>query len=93
MKRKKIAKILTMLMTVTMVTGLCPSTLLAVTGSDVAKDGTYSATKPVVKDQEEDSEDEWTEYDVTVNLTVKDGKSQILLLHRPVDLNLKVKHF
>lgn len=52
---------------------LCPVTAFAVTGSKVAEDGTYMATGHVTQTEDDDPED-WREYDVTVSLTVKDGK-------------------
>ena len=60
MKRKSLAKILTMTMIASIVTSLCPATLYAATGSEVAKDGTYTSTKTVVNDLEND--DEWENY-------------------------------
>ena len=50
-----------------------PTSAFAVTGSQVAADGTYSSTAHVTR-TEEDADDEWNEYDVNVTLTVKDGK-------------------
>lgn len=50
-----------------------PTSAFAVTGSQVAADGTYSSTAHVTR-TEEDTDDEWDEYDVNVKLTVKDGK-------------------
>jgi len=48
------------------------STVFAASGSVVAKDGTYTATKHVVNNP--DDENDWDEYDVEVSLTVSDGK-------------------
>ena len=74
MKRKKLmTKVLPAIMAASMVMSLAPTTAFAVTGSQVAKDGTYTATSHVVK-TEEDSDDEWDEYDVEVAVSVKDGK-------------------
>lgn len=56
-----------------MVVGLCPSTIFAATGSQTAKDGTYIKTAHVTR-TEDDSDDEWEEYDVEVSLKVEDGK-------------------
>lgn len=47
MKKKSLAKILTMTMIASIVTSLCPATLYAATGSEVAKEGTYTSTKHV----------------------------------------------
>ncbi|MEE0258677.1 MAG: hypothetical protein UD035_03710 [Coprococcus comes] len=38
-------KAMTMAVAMSMVAGLCPSTVFAASGSVVAKDGTYTATK------------------------------------------------
>lgn len=55
-----------------MVVGMCPSVpSFAVSGSEIAKDGTYTDTTHVVNDP--DNEEEWEEYDVTVNLVVENG--------------------
>lgn len=43
------------------------------TGSQTAKDGTYIKTAHVTR-TEDDSDDEWEEYDVEVSLKVEDGK-------------------
>ena len=65
-------KAMTMAVAMSMVAGLCPSTVFAASGSEVAKDGTYTATKHVVNNP--DDENDWDEYDVEVSLTVSDGK-------------------
>ena len=65
-------KAMTMAVAMSMVAGLCPSTAFAASGSVVAKDGTYTATKHVVNNP--DDENDWDEYDVEVSLTVSDGK-------------------
>lgn len=65
-------KAMTMAVAMSMVAGLCPSTVFAASGSVVAKDGTYTATKHVVNNP--DDENDWDEYDVEVSLTVSDGK-------------------
>lgn len=52
-----------------------PTTAFAVTGAQVAADGTYTATAHVTRTAEDDTnEDDWDEYDVEVSLTVADGK-------------------
>ena len=73
MKKKNITtKAMTMAVAMSMVAGLCPSTVFAATGSEVAKDGVYKSTKHVVNNPED--ENAWTEYDVQVKLTVENGK-------------------
>ena len=67
-------KAMTMAVAMSMVAGLCPSTVFAASGSEVAADGTYTKTAHVTRIESEDSDDEWNEYDVEVSLTVKDGK-------------------
>ena len=71
-KRVK-TKAMAMAVAAAMAVDLCPVTAFAVTGSKVAEDGTYTATGHVTQTEEDDPED-WGEYDVTVSLTVKDGK-------------------
>ena len=74
MKKKNITtKAMTMAVAMSMVAGLCPSTVFAATGSEVAKDGVYTSTKHVTRTQE-DVDDEWNEYDVQVDLKVENGK-------------------
>ena len=73
MKKKNITtKAMTMAVAMSMVAGLYPSTVFAATGSEVAKDGVYTSTKHVVNNPED--ENDWTEYDVQVKLTVENGK-------------------
>lgn len=73
MKKKDIAtKVVTTAVAMTIVAGMCPATVFAATGSEVAKDGVYVATKHVVNNP--DDENDWTEYDVQVKLTVENGK-------------------
>ena len=69
-KNELINKTLAGLMIAAMTAGVCPTTAFAVTGGQVAKDDTYSKTVTVKADAYQDFED----YDVTVSLTVKDGK-------------------
>lgn len=74
MKRKILAqKFLAFALTASVVAGMSPTSAFAVTGSQVAADGTYTSTAHVTR-TEDDSDDEWNEYDVKVSLTVKDGK-------------------
>ena len=68
-------KAMTMAVAMSMVAGLCPSTVFAASGSEVAADGTYRKSAHVTRTTEDDAnEEEWDEYDVEVSLTVKDGK-------------------
>lgn len=74
MKRKILAqKILTFALTASVTATMFPTSAFAVTDSQMAADGTYSSTAHVTR-TEEDTDDEWDEYDVNVKLTVKDGK-------------------
>ncbi len=74
MKRKILAqKILTFALTASVTATMFPTSAFAVTGSQVAADGTYSSTAHVTR-TEDDVDDEWDEYDVNVTMTVKDGK-------------------
>lgn len=74
-KNELINKTLAGLMIAAMTAGTFPTTAFAVTGGQVAKDGTYTATAHVTRTAEDDTnEDEWDEYDIDVSLTVKDGK-------------------
>ena len=74
MKNKEMkVKAMSMAVAMSMVIGLCPSTIFAATGSQTAKDGTYTKTAHVTR-TEDDSDDEWEEYDVEVSLKVEDGK-------------------
>lgn len=76
MKRKILAqKILTFALTASVTATMFPTSAFAVTGSQVAADGTYISTAHVSRNENaEANEDEWEEYDVEVSLTVKDGK-------------------
>ena len=76
MKNKEMkVKAMSMAVAMSMVVGLCPSTIFAATGSQTAKDGTYTKTAHVARTTEDDeNEDEWNEYDVEVSLKVEDGK-------------------
>lgn len=74
-KNELINKTLAGLMIAAMTAGVCPTTAFAVTGGQVAKDGTYKATARVSRTAEDDENDaEWDEYEVEVSLTVEDGK-------------------
>lgn len=76
MKRKILAqKFLTFALTASVTATMFPTSAFAVTGSQVATDGTYISTAHVSRNEDaEANEDEWEEYDVEVSLTVKDGK-------------------
>ena len=67
-------KAMTMAVAMSMVAGLCPSTVFAASENEVAADGTYTKTAHVTRIESIDSDDEWNEYDVEVSLTVKNGK-------------------
>lgn len=71
MKRKILAqKFLAFALTASVVAGMSPTSAFAVTGSQVAADGTYTSTAHVTDEKEEG----WSEYNVSVSLAVKDGK-------------------
>lgn len=76
MKRKILAqKFLTFALTASVTATMFPTSAFAVTGSQVAADGTYISTAHVTRNEDAAAnEDEWEEYDVEVSLTVKDGK-------------------
>ncbi|MGN0351705.1 MAG: FMN-binding protein [Roseburia sp.] len=71
-KNEMRARVLSAIMTGTMVVSLCPSAAFAVSGDAVAKDGTYQKTVTVVNDSED--EDDWENYDLNISLTVTEGK-------------------
>ena len=72
MKKNVETKVITIMMAASMAASICPVSAWAVTGDKVAKDDTYvSSTKPVNSAK---SDDEWSDYDVTVSLTVENGK-------------------
>lgn len=73
MKRKILAqKILTFALTASVTATLFPTSAFAVTGSQVAADGTYTGAG-IVKAAEDD-DNEWNEYDISVSVGVQDGK-------------------
>ncbi|MGN0204933.1 MAG: FIVAR domain-containing protein [Coprococcus sp.] len=73
-KKELMNKTLVGLIVASMTAGFCPTTAFAVTGGQVAEDGVYTKTATVARTQEdEDDENEWNEYDVTVSLKVEDG--------------------
>ena len=66
-----------------MAVDLCPVTAFAVTGEQVAADGTYkSGTTHVTRIAGVDDEDEWDEYDISVDFTVKDGIFQNITVNK-----------
>ena len=72
MKKKEMkTKVMAVAMSATMAASICPAVpAMAVTKDQVAKDGTYTSTKHVTDEQEE----EWSEYDVNVSVQVSGGK-------------------
>lgn len=79
MKRKILAqKFLAFALTASVTATMFPTSAFAVTGSQVAADGTYISTAHVTDEKEEG----WNEYNVSVSLAVKDGKiSNISVTH------------
>ena len=72
MKRKILAqKILTFALTASVTATMFPTSAFAVTGSQVAADGTYTSTAHVINDSED--EDNWNAYDVDVSIKVENG--------------------
>ena len=76
MKNKEMkVKAMSMAVAMSMVVGLCPSTIFAAENTQAVKDGIYTKTAHVARTAEDDeNEDEWNEYDVEVSLKVEDGK-------------------
>lgn len=73
MKRKILAqKFLTFALTASVTATMFPTSAFAVTGSQVAADGTYTGAG-IVKAAEDD-DNEWNEYDISVSVGVQDGK-------------------
>ena len=78
-KRKFVKKLLSSALAVSMAASLFPVSALAVTGSEIAADGTYSASVSIAEAYEEavvwqsEDEDDWEDYTITVELTVEDG--------------------
>lgn len=72
-KRVRI-KAMAMAVAAAMAVELCPVTAFAVTGDQVAADGTYSKTAHVSRTSEDDeNEDIWSEYNVKVSITSAEG--------------------
>ena len=65
-------KAMTMAVAMSMVAGLCPSTVFAANSEDVAKvqDGTYTGTAECTPDGDAD----FDEYNLSISVTIKDGK-------------------
>lgn len=65
-------KAMTMAVAMSMVAGLCPSTVFAANSEDVAKvqDGTYTGTAKCTPDADTD----FDEYNLSLSVTIKDGK-------------------
>lgn len=75
MNNKRVrTKAMAMAVAAAMAVELCPVTAFAVTGDQVAADGTYTSTAQVNRDRAADVDDDWADYGVSVELTVKDGK-------------------
>ena len=75
MNNKRVrTKAMAMAVAAVMAVELCPVTAFAVTGEQVAADGTYTSTAQVNRDPAADVDDDWADYGVSVELTVKDGK-------------------
>ena len=64
-------KAMTMAVAMSMVAGLCPSTVFAANSEDVAKvqDGTYTGTAECTPDEYE----EFEKYDLSVEVTIENG--------------------
>ena len=75
MNNKRVrTKAMVMAVAAAMAVELCPVTAFAVTGDQVAADGTYSKTAHVSRTSEDDeNEDIWSEYNVKVSITSAEG--------------------
>lgn len=75
MNNKRVrTKAMAMAVAAAMAVELCPVTAFAVTGDQVAADGTYSKTAHVSRTSEDDeNEDIWSEYNVKVSITSAEG--------------------
>ena len=75
MNNKRVrTKAMAMAVAAAMAVELCPVTAFAVTGEQVAADGTYSKTAHVSRTSEDDeNEDIWSEYNVKVSITSAEG--------------------
>lgn len=75
MNNKRVrTKAMAMAVAAAMAVELCPVTAFAVTGDQVAADGTYSKTAHISRTSEDDeNEDIWSEYNVKVSITSAEG--------------------
>ena len=75
MNNKRVrTKAMAMAVAAAMAVELCPVTAFAVTGDQVAADGTYSKTAHVSRTSEDDeNEDIWSKYNVKVSITSAEG--------------------
>ena len=75
MNNKRVrTKAMAMAVAAAMAVELCPVTAFAVTGDQVAADGTHSKTAHVSRTSEDDeNEDIWSEYNVKVSITSAEG--------------------
>ena len=82
MNKKRVrTKAMAMAVAAAMAVELCPVTAFAVTGDQVAADGTYTNTATVNRTaQDDEDENEWDPYGVSVSLTVKDGKFEDIMV-------------
>ncbi len=82
MNNKRVrTKAMAMAVAAAMAVELCPVTAFAVTGDQVAADGTYTNTATVNRTaQDDEDENEWDPYGVSVSLTVKDGKFEDIMV-------------
>lgn len=76
MNNKRVrTKAMAMAVAAAMAVELCPVTAFAVTGEQVTADGTYTSTAQVNRTaQDDEDENGWDPYGISVSLTVKDGK-------------------
>ena len=67
-------KAMTMAVAMSMVAGLCPSTVFAANSEDVSKvqDGTYTGTAKCTPNEDQD----FDEYDLSVDVTIENGVIQ-----------------
>ena len=73
-------KAMTMAVAMSMVAGLCPSTVFAANSEVVAKvqDGTYTGTAECTPD----GDGEFTKYNLSLSVTVEDGKIKLEEIYR-----------
>ena len=86
MRRKKLSmKVAAAVLAAATFMSTCPVSALAVTGSQVAADGVYTKTATVKSDDED-----WSDYDVKVALTVENGKVSAVSINGDKGYNEKV---